>query len=192
MTDRVKAPSGRDIWRAVREELRLNLYGCPTARLRPPYTTSTCTPTTSGRSKASCRGSCPSCSRRSRPTWSGSACGTTRRRRVLGRLLQQDNLAPVEVPLAGWDIRVAPDQDGELRHGQLGIISSLTLPAAAAAGGTPTTRIVKSVVGAGRRRAPPRTSRKARTHEAFNGPNPPIVARARGRRAKTIRAGTSS
>ena len=30
----VKAPSGRDIWKAVREELALNLYALPFSTLR--------------------------------------------------------------------------------------------------------------------------------------------------------------
>jgi hypothetical protein len=152
MTDRVKAPSGRDIWRAVREELRLNLYELPYSTLAPTVyhvylhsddfrAVEGIVPRVVSELQQALTADVERINRRL----------TARRRRVLGRLLQQNDLAPVEVPVGGWDIRIATDQDGELRHGQLGIISSLTLPAAAAYGGTPTTRIVRSVVGAGRR-----------------------------------------
>ena len=136
MTDRVKAPSGRDIWSR------------PGGAAAQPVQARTLAPTVyhvylHPDDFRAVEGIMPRVVSELQvaltSTWADQPAATTRRRRVLGRLLQQDNLAPVEVPLAGWDIRVAPDQDGELRHGQLGIISSLTLPAAAAAGGTPTT-----------------------------------------------------
>jgi hypothetical protein len=69
----------------------------------------------------------------------------------MGRILQREEMAPIDVPADGWDISVTPDQDGELARGHLGILSSLSMPAPAAYGGTPTTRIVRSIVGAGRR-----------------------------------------
>ena len=179
MTDRVKAPSGRDIWKAVREELRLNLLRLPYSTLAPTVYHVYLHPD----DFLAVEGIMPRVVSELQVAADVGRISrrlTTRRRRVLGRLLQQDNLAPVEVPLAGWDIRVASDQDGELRHGQLGIISSLTLPAAAGGRRNADHPDREASSAPDGERAPPRTSRKARTHEAFNGPNPPIVARARG------------
>jgi hypothetical protein len=73
------------------------------------------------------------------------------RRRVLTRLLNRDDLPPIEIPSAGWEIHINADRNGELEHGQLGIVSTLAMPAPAEYAGTPTTRIVKSLVAAGRR-----------------------------------------
>jgi pSer/pThr/pTyr-binding forkhead associated (FHA) protein len=74
-------------------------------------------------------------------------------RRVVGRLLAREELPPVEVPAAGWDVHIQADRNGELDRGQLGIVSTLAMPAPAEYGGTPTTRIVRSVVGSGHRSA---------------------------------------
>jgi len=72
-------------------------------------------------------------------------------RRALGRILQREGMAPIDVPPDGWDVSITADQDGDLARGHLGILSSLSMPAPASYGGTPTTRIVRSVVGGGRR-----------------------------------------
>jgi hypothetical protein len=54
---------------------------------------------------------------------------------------------PIEVPPAGWEIAIHPDANGELQRGQIGIVSSLSLPHAPTfEGGTPTTRIARTVV----------------------------------------------
>jgi hypothetical protein len=74
-------------------------------------------------------------------------------RRALARVLQRDTLLPIEIPATGWEIHITADQNGEIGPGQLGIVSTLAMPAPAEYAGTPTTRIVKSVVGDGRRRA---------------------------------------
>jgi hypothetical protein len=74
-------------------------------------------------------------------------------RRVLTRLLEHDELAPVEVPAAGWKVHIQPDRNGELERGFLGIVSTLSVPAPAEYGGTPTTRIIRSVVGGSQRTA---------------------------------------
>jgi len=74
-------------------------------------------------------------------------------RRVLTRLLQREYPPPIETPSAGWEIYIRADRNGELAPGQLGIVSTLAMPAPVEYSGTPTTRIVKSVVSAGRRTA---------------------------------------
>jgi hypothetical protein len=60
-------------------------------------------------------------------------------------------MAPIDVSPDGWDVSITADQDGELARGHLGILSSLSMPAPASFAGTPTTRIVRSVVSGGRR-----------------------------------------
>jgi len=72
---------------------------------------------------------------------------------LLSRLLEREDLPPIEVPSGGWDVNIRPDPDGELARGQLGIVCTLAMPAPAEYAGTPTTRIVRSVVGAAGRSA---------------------------------------
>jgi hypothetical protein len=72
-------------------------------------------------------------------------------RRAIARLLDREVLAPIEIPPAGWEVHLAPDRNGELTRGQVGIVSTLSMPAPLEYGGTPTTRIVKAVIGGGRR-----------------------------------------
>ena len=38
-------------------------------------------------------------------------------------------MAPIEVPPDGWEVSITADQDGDLARGQLGIVSSLSMPA---------------------------------------------------------------
>ena len=72
---------------------------------------------------------------------------------IMARLLERDRLAPVEIPPGGWEVNLRRDPDGELARGQLGIVSTLAMPAPVEYGGTPTTRIVRSIVGASGRAA---------------------------------------
>jgi hypothetical protein len=54
---------------------------------------------------------------------------------------------PIEVPPGGWEIYVHADANGELGRGELGIVSRLSVPPPPRfEGGTPTTRIVRTVV----------------------------------------------
>jgi pSer/pThr/pTyr-binding forkhead associated (FHA) protein len=72
---------------------------------------------------------------------------------VLSRLLEREEIAPIEIPASGWEVHLQADRNAELERGHLGIVSSLSMPPAAEYAGTPTTRIVKSVVAGGRRTA---------------------------------------
>lgn len=74
------------------------------------------------------------------------------RRSRLQQLLQGKQ-PPVEVPASGWTITIHPDANNELARGQLGIVSRLSVPAAPKfEGGTPTTRIARTVVTGALRR----------------------------------------
>jgi hypothetical protein len=68
-----------------------------------------------------------------------------RRPRWQGLLLGKQ--PPIEPPAAGWEISIHPDANSELERGQIGIVSRLSVAAAPTfEGGTPTTRIARTVV----------------------------------------------
>ena len=67
------------------------------------------------------------------------------RPRWQGWLLGQQ--PPIEKPSAGWEISIHPDANTELERGQIGIVSRLSVAATPTfEGGTPTTRITRTVV----------------------------------------------
>jgi pSer/pThr/pTyr-binding forkhead associated (FHA) protein len=68
-----------------------------------------------------------------------------RRPRWQGLLLGKQ--PPIELPSAGWEISIHPDANSELERGQIGIVSRLSVAATPTfTGGTPTTRIARTVV----------------------------------------------
>jgi hypothetical protein len=152
MTQHAKAPSGRDIWMAVREELRLNLYELPYSTLCPTVYHVYLHP----EDFRTIEGIVPRLVAELRQALAADVERLNRRisgtgRRALGRLLQREEMAAVDVPPDGWEVSIAADQDGDLARGHLGILSSLSMPAPASYAGTPTTRMVRSVVSGGRR-----------------------------------------
>jgi len=152
MAEHPKAPSGRDIWIAVREELRLNLYELPYSTLCPTVYHVYLHP----EDFRTIEGIVPRLVAELQEALAKDVERTnarlaTTRRRVIGRILQREEMAAIDVPPDGWDVSITADQDGELARGNLGIMSSLSMPAPASYGGTPTTRIVRSVVSGGRR-----------------------------------------
>jgi hypothetical protein len=152
MAEMVKAPSGRRIWKAIREELMLNLYPLPFSTLAPTIYHVYLHP----EDFAAIEGIAPrivSEIQRALTDEVAKINGGLERsaRRVLDRLLDRDDLAPIEVPASSWEVYLQADRDGELERGHLGIMSTLSLPAPVEYGGTPTTRIVRAVVGGGRR-----------------------------------------
>jgi pSer/pThr/pTyr-binding forkhead associated (FHA) protein len=150
----VRAPSGRSIWKAVRDELLLNLYPLPFSTLAPTVFRIYIHPddfeaieAVTPRIVAQVQGALTAEVDKTNLRLNGSG------RRFLARLLDREELAPIEVPSSGWEVYIQPDRNGELERGTIGIVSALALPAPVEYGGTPTTRIVKSVVGRGRRTA---------------------------------------
>jgi hypothetical protein len=155
MPDTAKPPSGRTILKAIREELMLNLYPLPYSTLPVTiYHVYLCP-----RDFAVVEGVVPRIVEQVERALTAevdrfNARLGRSRARVLTRLIDRaEPLAPIEVPTSGWEVHIQPDPDGELKPGQLGIVSTLSIAGAAEYGGTPTTRIVKSVVAAGRRTA---------------------------------------
>jgi hypothetical protein len=152
MTTGVKAPSGRTIWKAVRDELMLNLYPLPFTTIAPavyhvylhPDDFEAVEPIAArivGQIQQALTAEVEKMNRGlERPA-----------RRVFTRLLDREELPAIELPAQGWQVYLRADRDGDLEPGQLGIVSTIAMPAPAEYAGTPTTRIVRSVVDAGRR-----------------------------------------
>lgn len=143
-----RAPSGRKIWDAVREELVLNLYPLPFSTLAPRLYHVYLHP----EDFAQIEGVAPRVVAEIRDALTREVARINRGRArpvraLVSRLLDRDPLPPIEVPPAGWDVHIRPDADDELTRGQLGIVSILAMPAPPEYAGTPTTRIVRTVVG---------------------------------------------
>jgi FHA domain len=147
-----KAPDGRHIWNAVRDELIQNLFPLPYSTLAPSVYHVYLHPDDFGVVEDVSQRIVTQVQRALTAEVEKMNRGLERSaRRVLARFLEREQLAPIEIPAAGWDVHIRADQNGELQRGFLGIVSTLSVPAPAEYGGTPTTRIVKSVVGSGRR-----------------------------------------
>jgi hypothetical protein len=149
-----KAPSGRDIWKAVREELALNLYALPFSTIAPTVYHVYLHP----EDFDAIEGISATLTEQIRQALTEEVARLNRDmggrvKTIMARLLERDRLAPVEVPAGGWEVNLRRDPDGELARGQLGIVSTLAMPAPVEYGGTPTTRIVRSIVGASGRAA---------------------------------------
>ena len=152
VTTTTKAPSGRQIWRAVRDELMLNLYPLPFSTLAPGVYHIYMHPDEFDAIEPIAPRIVTEVQRALTSEVDRINHGLSRSgRRVITRLLRRDDFPPIETPSGGWEIYIRADRNGELAHGQLGIMSTLAMPAPVEYAGTPTTRIVKSVVSAGRR-----------------------------------------
>lgn len=90
----------------------------------------------------------------------------TLNRRPRWQRLLLGNQPPIEVPQDGWDISIHPDANNELEPGQIGIVSRLAVAANPKfEGGTPTTRIARTVVTG--------TLRRTTTREEVTPPSIP-------------------
>jgi hypothetical protein len=143
-----QAPSGRTIWKAVRDELELNLYALPFSTLAPSVYHIYLHP----EDFAAIEGVVPTLVGQIRQALSAEVETLNRAssspvRSLVSRWLERETLPPIDVPSGGWQVHITRDPDGDLQPGQLGIISMLAVPAPVEYEGTPTTRIVRSVVG---------------------------------------------
>jgi hypothetical protein len=103
-----------------------------------------------------------------------SARVTRWNRRSRWSSLLSDN-ASVEAPPGGWEIHIHPEANGELERGELGIVSRLSVPAAPHYdAGTPTARIVRTVVTSSTRRSV--ASESVMSDEATPPPIPALPA----------------
>src|SRR6478672_7093272 len=152
MATAVKAPSGRTIWKAVRDELMLNLYPLPFSTIAPAVYHVYLHPDDFAAIEAVWARVVSQIEQALTAEVETVNRGLRRSsRRVFRRLLDREDMPPIEMPAGGWDVHLCADRNGEIDRGQLGIVSTLAMPAPPEYAGTPTTRIVKSVVGGGRR-----------------------------------------
>jgi hypothetical protein len=146
MTQTAKAPTGMSIWKAMREELMLNLYPLPYTTLPPSIFYVYLHPADYDRIE----GIVPRLIAELQQALGDEVRkinhGREKSGGVLSRLIAQAEAPPIEVPANGWEVHVNADRNGALQAGHLGIDSMLPLPAPAEFGGPATTRIVKSVV----------------------------------------------
>ncbi|WP_291986001.1 FHA domain-containing protein [Luteitalea sp.] len=143
-----RMPSGRDIWKAVREELALNLYALPFSTLAPTVYHVYLHP----EDFQAIEGIVGTVTDQIRQALTEEVARLNRDmgsrvKTIMARLLEREALAPIAVPPAGWEVHIRRDPDDELARGQIGIVSTLAMPAPVEYAGTPTTRIVRSVVG---------------------------------------------
>jgi hypothetical protein len=149
--DTPKPPSGQDIWQAIKGELTSNLYPLPFSTLAPTLYHVYLNPD----DYETIEGIVPRlvaeiASALTKEVERINHDTVRRGGRLWGLLRQGESATPVEVP-ATWDINIQPDHNGELARGSLGIESKLMMPPPVQYGGTPTTRIVKTVLVEGRR-----------------------------------------
>jgi hypothetical protein len=152
MMGTVKAPSGRQMWKAIRDELMLNLYPLPFSTLAPTVYRVYLHPDDFDVIEAIV----PRIVTQVQRALTAEVDKVNRRltrsgRQVLHRLLDREEFPPIETPSSGWEVHVQPDRNGELEPGHLGIVCTLSMPVPVEYGGTPTTRIVRTVLGRGRR-----------------------------------------
>ena len=154
--DAPRPPTGHDIWHALRQELRNNLYPMPSVTLAPAvfhvYLHADDFEFIEGivpRIAAEMAGAL------SREIASLNDEWSRRRNPLRGWLRSDEPIAPIEEPADGWNVCIQPDHDGELPRGNIGIVSKLIVPSRPEYDGTPTVRTVKAVFTEGRRAMTP-------------------------------------
>ena len=150
--DAPKPPSGRDIWHAIKSEFEANLYELPSCVL-PPSTYFVYLHTMD---YAIVEGIVPRIVQESANALTSEVSrlndeAARRSGRFWRRLQSNPETMLIEVPAAGWKVRIEPDQDGELQRGGVGVLSTLMMPNAPDYSGTPTVRTVRSVFQDGKR-----------------------------------------
>ena len=122
----VKAPTGKHIWNAVRDELMLNLYPLPFSTLAPTVYHIYLHPEDFVAVEPIASRIVAQIEKALTTEVASLNDGMARQaRRVLARLLKRDELPPIEVPTSGWEIHIQADRNGEIARGQLGIVSTL-------------------------------------------------------------------
>src|SRR4051812_47730822 len=113
-----RAPDGRQIWKAIRDELLINLYPLPFSTLAPGVyhvylhpDDFTIVEHVSQRVAGQIeRALTAEVELINRGLESSS-------RRMFSRLLKREPLAPIEAPAAGWEVHLCADRNGELQRG---------------------------------------------------------------------------
>src|SRR5688572_25353402 len=111
----VKAPSGKHIWTAVRDELMLNLYPLPFSTLAPTVYHIYMHPDDFVAVEPVASRIVAQIEKALTTEVASLNDGMARSaRRVLARLLKRDELPPIEVPTSGWEIHIQADRNGEI------------------------------------------------------------------------------
>ena len=113
MATAARAPSGRKIWKAVRDELMLNLYPLPFSTIAPTTYHVYLHPDdfdaidgVSARVVGQIQQALTAEVEKINQGLRRSA------RRVLSRLLDREDLPPIELPAGGWDVHLCADRNG--------------------------------------------------------------------------------
>jgi hypothetical protein len=150
-----RPPSGRDIWQALKVELRNNLYPLPSLTLAPAvfhvYLHAEDFEFIEG---IASRIAAEMASALTREVKSLNDESSRRRGALRGWLHAEDAIAPIEEPAGGWEVNIQPDHDRELPRGTIGLVSKLMVPPRPEYNGVPTIRTVKAVFTEGRRTLP--------------------------------------
>jgi hypothetical protein len=185
--DASRPPSGKVIWEAIKEELTNNLYPLPFSTLAPTLYHVYLHPDDYEAIEGVVPrivGEIANALTKEVDRLNQEASGVSRWRSLLR---QSGDSSPIEAPPGGWEVYIQPDQDGELGRGTLGIVSKLTMPAPPEYGGTPTIRVVKTVVSPTGHRsstvrdleepasASPASSTSASLHDVPPNPAPPTT-----------------
>jgi hypothetical protein len=153
--DAPKPPNGHDIWHALRQELRNNLYPLPSVTLAPSvfhvYLHADDYEFIEGIVSRVAGEMAGALTREIKALNDESSRGGGLR----GWLRADEPFAPIEEPAGGWDVTIQPDHDGELPRGTIGVVSKLMVPPRPEYDGTPTVRTVKAVFTEGRRALTP-------------------------------------
>ena len=145
-----KPPSGRNIWRAVRDELTANLYTLPFSRLAPTVYQVYLHPDDFETIEGIVPRLVEDISKAIGKEIGRLNAESSRLGRLRGMLRKSQAEPPIEAP-EGLQIFIQADQDGEVQPGALGIVSRLLVAAPCEFVGPATVRTVKTMVADGRR-----------------------------------------
>ena len=145
-----KPPSGRDIWRAVRDELTANLYALPSSRLAPSVYHVYLDPDDFDSIEGIVPRLVDEISKAVAKEIGRLNAESSRLGRLRGMLRKSEAEPPIEPPET-LQIFIQADQDGEIQPGALGIVSRLMVPAPSEFVGPATVRTVKTTIADGRR-----------------------------------------
>jgi hypothetical protein len=150
--DSPRPPSGQDIWRALREELRNNLYPLPSVTLAPAvFHVYLHTDDFEFIEGIVSRIAAEMANALTREVKTLNDESSRRLTALRGWVRANEPAAPIEEPAGGWQVSIQPDHDRELPRGNIGIVSKLMVPPRPEYDGTPTVRTVKAVFTEGRR-----------------------------------------
>jgi len=129
ITDPPRPPTGRDIWEALKEELRNNLYPLPSVTLAPTvfhvYLHAEDFEVVEG---IVARIVAEMGSALTREVDSFNRESARQQGGLRSWLRPTETASPIEIPAGGWEVHIQPDHDRELPRGRIGLVSKLSVP----------------------------------------------------------------